>query len=125
MNFKQNPGEGLINTDRFPKQVPKVQASSGVLGRASPGNGLDHIPGYAIRITKESRSKIIDIKTSMQTNNNQAFHEKHFYFKLALTLLINSVPLFKYFVYLICQSIYSIVPFYVEVMPIYHPDAHA
>lgn len=49
MNFKQNPGEGLINTDRFPKQVPKVQASSGVLGRASPGNGLDHIPGYAIR----------------------------------------------------------------------------
>ena len=34
----------------------------------------------------------------MQTNDNQAFHEKHFYFKLALTFLINSVPLFKYFV---------------------------
>ena len=68
---------------------------------------------------------ITGIKPSMQTNNNQAFHENHFYFKLALTFLINSVPLRKYFVYLICQSIYSIVPFYVEVVPIYHPDAHA
>ena len=56
----------------------------------------------------------------MQTYNNQAFHEKNFYFKLALTFLNNSVPLF-----ILCVSDMSIhiVPFYVDVMPIYHPEA--